>query len=184
VATTRNSRYVKWKRRIFLPATEDMPYYNKKENYAMKTKNIALFFISLLLLTGCLGSLYKMSFVFNNYTFKDVLTDGYSEYRPDPGYKWLVINVTAKNNTKKDQSLNWFMDKFEFITANGNAFDMKLLYEGITGELPRAYPPQESRTGDIYFHVPEGTSVNASRITFKGYNESIRSAKLTNLPAK
>ena len=76
------------------------------------------------------------------------------------------------------------MDKFEFITANGNAFDMKLLYEGITGELPRAYPPQESRTGDIYFHVPEGTSVNASRITFKGYNESIRSAKLTNLPAK
>lgn len=150
----------------------------------MKARNISLLCIVLLLLAGCLSSPYKMSFVFNSYSFEDSLIDGYLEYKPDPGYKWLVISVTAKNNTKKDQTLNWFLDKFEFVTKNGNVFDMQLTFNSIPGCLPTSYPPQDQRTGDIYFHVPEGTDVTSSRLIFKGYGENTRSAKLTDLPKK
>ena len=135
-----------------------------------------------------LGSTYqppgKLEIAFNNYSFEDVLEEGILKHKPDPSYKWLVINITVRNNTSNDIRLSWITDKFQFVANNGNTYDMQLVVSNIPGELPTLLPPKDQRTGDIYFHVPEGIDVNTGRLIFHMYGEKSRTGSLDKLPQK
>ena len=157
----------------------------------MKTRAAVVVLVVLALVTtvsGCIGGgiLTPKTWTVsaNHYELRDVIRDGYLEYRPDAGYIWLAINMTLRNNTKAERGLNWFMDAFELVSSTSNSYTTQLNYNSIPGQLPTFYPPGETRTGDIYFHVPLGTDVNVGKLLFRPYQESIATITLTNLPQK
>lgn len=105
----------------------------------------------------------------------DAVTSGYFYYEPDPGYQWLVINVTVHNNLQSDNSLNWLLDAIYYVSANGNKYSQHLVWNTPVNQLPTSYNPQQEQSGDIFFEVPLGENISAGKLLvhFSGQSDSI-----------
>ena len=149
----------------------------------MKRIRIGVLLLALLLVTGCVKQ-PTWTVTVNNYTTKSQVESQYSTYTPDPGYTWLVLDVSVHNNSRQEKTLNEFLNTFQVVTANSYVYEWQLLFNNIAGQLPTFFPPKETRTGEIYFHVPVGVDVGSSKLVLKPYGETAIVIELKNVPAK
>lgn len=142
-----------------------------------KSITVGLLLIALLV-SGCVGGSPKgtmWSAKVNNYRITNGIPSGVSgDYEPDPGYEWLVFNVSVSNLTQESQSLDLIFvgNGFEFIAPNGNKYKMGLTLLGPVGSLPEYYKAQQTQSGEIYFEVPMGTDIQKGTLIFKALENS------------
>jgi len=95
-----------------------------------------------------------------------------------------VLDVSVHNNSRQEKTLNEFLNTFQVVTAKGYVYEWQLLFNSIIGQLSTFYPPKETRTGELYFHVPVGFDVGSSKLVLKPYGESAIVIELKNVAAK
>lgn len=154
-----------------------------KEGKIMRRMRIGILLLGLLLVAGCMKA-PTWTVTVNNYTTKSQVESQYSTYTPDPGYTWLVLDVSVHNNSRQEKTLNEFLNTFQVVTANSYVYEWQLLFNSIVGQLPTFYPPKETRTGELYFHVPVSTVASTSKLVLKPFDESAIVIELKNVPAK
>lgn len=155
-----------------------------------KSITVGLLLIALLV-SGCVGGSPKgtmWSAKVNNYRITNGIPSGVSgDYKPDPGYEWLVFSVSVSNLTQESQSLDFIFvgNGFDFIAANGNKYGMGLTLLDPPGSLSEYYKAQQTQTGDIYFEVPIGTQAEKGTLIFKSLeNKKDTTFGLGDVPVK
>ena len=93
----------------------------------------------------------------NSITFKDKLSDPIPSYAI--GKKYLIVEITYENlqqNITADPDINGMVVK----DGGGYTFDQAtdILLENPFYVIGKSIPPQENRTGNMLFIVPQGAT--------------------------
>jgi len=129
--------------------------------------------LTVILLTGCMGGADGKSQTWaikvNSYHFADKAGSGYSTYVPDEGYTYLVVNVSLTNLTQEPQDFSMIFvgNTLNYVSPNGNRYDMSNFLSRPSGHLPESYKAQQTRSGDVYIQVPVGTNPREGDVVFK-----------------
>lgn len=140
-------------------------------------------------ISGCVGGggpvtpKLQWSLVPNHYYWQDSLELFPPENIID-GYRFLVVNVSLHNTSKEEKHLIG-SSEFFFIAEGGNSYEVISQFFTPDDRLPTVYPPQDYRTGNLYFQVPANADVTAGKLMFTPFlsGQSIV-VKLINLPHK
>jgi hypothetical protein len=111
----------------------------------------------------------------NGYYTTHSIERYYTIYEPDPGYEFLVINLTVTNLTKEPQQLmltDPFVsgnrgDWFEFLSGDDCRYIVDLIPTlFLPDPLPVSYKAQQVQTGSIAFQVLVGTGIEQGTLVF------------------
>lgn len=84
-----------------------------------------------------------------------------SEYDTPENAKFIVVNLTAQNNTKEDQTISSIMN-VELKDADGYTYTTTILMEGTKGQFDGTVAPGDMLRGEIPFDVPESDTYELS----------------------
>ena len=143
-----------------------------------------------LLLTGCGGdsttSISKKSpwgiavhsVQFTSWVDSDISGYGYS---PDPGYDWLLVNISITNTRNTGAGINWLLDDFTLVVGNLH-YDQRLHFNYPPGYISTSFNPQQTKSGFIAFEVPKGTSLSNATLRFDPWDGSSVVVSLKGVP--
>lgn len=115
---------------------------------------------------------------FTNWVDSEINGFGYA---PDPGYTWLLVNVTIKNLKTTSSSINWILDGFTLV-VNGLSYSQQLQLNDPPGHIDTGFNPQQSKSGFIAFEVPIGTSLNDAVLRWEPYEGDDVVIELKDIP--
>lgn len=143
------------------------------DDYMKRWYFLLLLVLVTILLSGCGGDSSisptepaVWAVTVNSYTLTDWVDSsvpGYG-YPSDPGYTWLLFNLTIKNLKKESNSINWFLDSFSYVTADGSTYSLRLQFNDPPGYIETYYNPEQTKQGFIAFEVPIETTITAGKL--------------------
>lgn len=79
---------------------------------------------------------------------------GRPDYAASPNYAWVVVDLTVRNDTGSPRIIDWSRDEI-YLRLGSAIYRNTLCYSTPAGRLPTYYAPGETRSGYVFFEVPD-----------------------------
>lgn len=125
-------------------------------------KRVLGFLFIAVLLTGCIVVGMPWEVIPNHYSREGLATEG---------FEWVRVNVTITNKGSSGSITN---EVSNFFIVLGDDMYSWNVYDKPTSDIVGMYARGGSRTGDLWFMVEEGSSLEGAELFFQQGNQSIK----------
>lgn len=159
-------------------------------------KRLIPFLLFVAFLTGCAAggvssTQRPWAMKVNGYYVSDKLDAGWTSFKADDGYEWLVISLSVTNLTQEPQQLmltDPFLsgnkgDWYEFMSGDSHRYVFELVPTLYMKDLvPISYKARQTQTENIAFQVLIGTEPEIGTLFFMSKGSRVIALDMSGVP--